>query len=278
MSKKKKRLLEEELRKRENEDLSKFDEAKQRNKKRLESAIKEKLEKMKKIKTEEEIKKKKEKKEKDLKKAIGLQKYYETKEMQKKDDKKEAIFLLNNNEIRASIDKYSEQIGLVFSHYLSQMELIITDDGVISLEIFNKFCAEFRVFSIVSEEQINQIFAFLTKKKSAPLLSSNDFEKSLILIADKGRANLGIDQPGVKPVETLLETCGIAIGTKDLRKKIKTLREKLPKPKKNNRKAVNFTKNNKTSGLRESVSKDIENVNKSIDSSKFLEESIGTNE
>lgn len=239
--KEKKRKLEEWNKKKEQEkllDLEKkkkedevrlAEDAVRRNKERLENLIKEKEIKAKESKIEEHKKIAKEQREKEKKKERGIKQYLETKQKEDKkvDTKRENIMLLNNTEVKSCLNRNSEQIGEIFTFYLRQMGEPMPEDASIGSEIFTKFCLEFKIFSVLSQDHINSIFQFLTNKKRKNVLNDDEFHKSLVLIANKGKDNLDIEEIGVKPLEKMLEQCEISLPIKELKKKLNRLKAKI---------------------------------------------------
>ena len=162
------------------------------------------------------------------------------KEEVKQDPKREFIMLLNNSEIKSFMQRYSEQIGEIFNLYLFQMGEEMPADASINMTIFTKFCTEFDIISILSQEQINSIFGFLTKKKKQAVINDEEFVKALILIANKGKESLQVEGDGVQSVERLFEMCEISLPIKSLKKKIKKLKENIEKNKKKTKKGMSL--------------------------------------
>ena len=236
------------IKKKISEDMQRFEEARKRNQQRLMEELKNRENKVLQMKKEETNKLKKMIKEKEAKKAIGLQHYMENKikeQNQKSDSKREFLMLINNNEIKRYIEKYNDQIGDIFAFYLLKMKTELTSETSINMNNFNKFCQDFLVNEITPVEQCNNIFNFLTKKKSSAIINYEEFTKAIILIANVGKDKLDVEESGVKPVAKFLDYTEISINLKDLKKKLNKIIDpnEKPKPRKRPLSLINAPKN-----------------------------------
>ena len=224
----KQKEIEESIKKKMNEDVHRIEESRKRNMQRLMEELKNRESKVKKFKEEETERLKKIIKEKEVKKKIGLQHYYENKVKdanQQVDTKKEFLFLINNNEIKRFVERYSDQIGDIFAFYLLRMGNELTNETSINFSCFNRFCEDFNIYEITSREQCQSVFNFLTKKKSQAVINSEEFNKSLILIANIGKERLDIEESGVKPIAKFFEVTEIELNVKDLKRKLNRLKD-----------------------------------------------------
>ena len=250
--------------KRKDEEFRIAEEVLKRNNDRLENAIREKELKAKQAKRKEKLIQAKEQREKDEKKERGIRNYLESKNKDetKADTKKEFIMLLNNPEVKSCIAKNSEQIGEIFTFYLRQMGEELPADSSINSELFNKFCTEFGLFSVITQEDTNNIFLFLTKKKRQAVMNDDEFQRAIVLLANKARESLDIEESGIKPLEVLLDRCEISVPIKSLKKKLGKLKQKIVMP---------VTKK-KTMSLSRVLGKKKDKRNNSISTDKFASE------
>jgi hypothetical protein len=101
----------------------------------------------------------------------------------------------------------------------------LTNETSINFSCFNRFCEDFNVYEITSREQCQSVFNFLTKKKSQAVINSEEFNKSLILIANIGKERLEIEESGVKPIARFFELTEIDLNVKDLKRKLNRLKD-----------------------------------------------------
>lgn len=226
------------IKKKISDEMQKFEEARKRNQQRLMEELKNRENKVLKMKKEETIKLKKIIKEKEAKKAIGLKHYFENKikeQSQQNDGKREFLMLINNGETKKYIEKFNDQIGDIFAFYLLKMKNELTNETSININLFSKFCQDFSVYEIASKDQCNNIFNFLTKKKSSAIINYEEFTKAIILIANLGKDKLDVEESGVKPVAKFLDYTEISINIKDLKKKLNRFKDPDEKPKRRKR-------------------------------------------
>ena len=219
---------EEETKKKNNvEELKRLEEAKKRNQERLEQMIKEKQQKNNETKIEENKRSQQEKEAKERKKLLGIKQLKESRIKEggsQASKKREDVAFLSNPEVKAILNTYSPQIDCAFTFYLSQMGKEMPPDASISWIMFDKFLNQFTIYSMISQEQSLSIFKFLTKKKTIETLSFEEFKNSLVMIANKCKDSLGVEEGG-KALEAMLNKIELTIPVKNLKIKLKTLQE-----------------------------------------------------
>lgn len=223
----------EEKKRKQAEEIAKIEEIKKKNEEKLDTFIKQKTMKIQEQKKIEERKNFKEKIEQDKKKELGLKSYLEKKikDENKNQKKAENFKLFSNNDIKAYLSKFSDQIGEIFIHYVNQTDPNLNSDISINLTAFKKFCTDFSLNTLISEEQTTQVFNFITKKKTIASLTDDEFEKALILISNNSKDILGVNESGLEPLKKLFDILKISVPLKDLKKKLKSLKEHKKKPK-----------------------------------------------
>ena len=93
-------------------------------------------------------------------------------------------------------------------------------------------------------------------------MNDDEFQRAIVLLANKARESLDIEESGIKPLEVLLDRCEISVPIKSLKKKLGKLKQKIVMP---------VTKK-KTMSLSRVLGKKLDKRNNSISTDKFASE------
>jgi hypothetical protein len=225
-----KKLKEEENRKKnESEDLKKLEEAKKRNLERYQASLMEKKKKALEMK-EEEIKKALAEKEIfEKRKLAGIERMKENKAKDVKSEGKSNDWqFLNNIQVKNYLNSLNPNFDCIFTFYLNLLGKEMPEDASLLWTMFDKFCSQFNIYSMVPQDKTLLIFKSFTKKRTNETLPFEDFKNSLGIFAFRSKDNFSSSEPAEFLKEFLVKF-EIILPLNTLKVKLKKMN---PEPKK----------------------------------------------
>ena len=219
-----KRSKEEEARKKSDlEDQRKTEESKKRIQERFEANLLEKKKKAQELKDEEAKKALQEKESLDKKKQLIIDrqkenKFKDTKPETKSNDQQ----FLNNMQIKALLSSLSPNFDIIFTFYLNLLGKEMPKDSTLPWHMLDKFCNQFEIYSIISQDQVIQIFQSYTKKRPNECLPFEDFKSLIAVLAWRTRSSFKTDDQ-VELLKQFLVRFEILMPVNALKGKLKKL-------------------------------------------------------
>ena len=225
-----KRAKEEEIRKKnEIEDQKKSEEIKKRIQERYEASLLEKKKKVQELKEEEAKKALQAKEAQEKKKQLGMERLKENKQKElKTDTKTNDQQFLNNVQVKSFISTSSPNFDIIFTFYLNLSGKEMPEDASLPWLMFDKFCNQFEIYSIISQDQVLQIFKSFTKRRTNECLPFEDFKNLIAVLAWRSKNNFQTDDQ-VELLKQFLNKFEILIPANALKGKMKKMNPDLGK-------------------------------------------------
>ena len=219
-----KRAKEEEMRKKnEIEDQKKAEEVKKRIQERFEASLLEKKKKVQEVKEEEAKKALQAKEAQEKKKQLGMERLKESKQKElKSETKTNDQQFINNVQVKSLISTLSPNFDIIFTFYLNLSGKEMPDDASLPWLMFDKFCNQFEIYSIISQDQVLQIFKSFTKRRTNECLPFEDFKTLIAVLAWRTKDNFQTDDQ-VELLKQFLNKFEILMPANALKAKMKKM-------------------------------------------------------